>query len=99
MHRKTLNFDAPVTWARTYAQPGTLEHTALQRVIGEPAYGLTSESAVLVTLVEYAHKLVEEEKLLLLYDDAYGERALEPAAEAAMNILERDYAGFTEESG
>jgi hypothetical protein len=99
MHRKTLNFEAPVTWARAYAQPGTLEHVALQRVIGEPAYGLTSESAVLVSLVEYAHKLVEEEKLRLLYDDAYGESAMERAAEAAMNILERDYVGFTQGNG
>ena len=98
MHRKTLNFESPVTWARTYAQPGTLEHRALQRVVGEPGYRLASESAVLVTLVEYAHRVVEEEKLRLLYDEVYGERGAEPEAEAAITGLERDYGSFVEES-
>jgi hypothetical protein len=97
--RKTLNFESPVSWARAYARPGTLEHRALVRVVGDVADKLTSESAVLVTLVEYAHALVEEEKLRLLYDDVYGVEPMEPEAEAAMDILERDLAASPEASG
>ena len=97
MQRKTLNFENPVTWLRDYATQGTVEHRALVRVIGEPAYVLTSESAVLVSLVEYAHARVEEEKLRILYDEAYSDQARDPDSEMAMDVLEADYAEFVEQ--
>ncbi|MHB8342424.1 MAG: hypothetical protein ACYDB7_14835 [Mycobacteriales bacterium] len=99
MERKTLNFDTPATWIRRYTQPGSLEHLALARVVGEPADRLTSESAVLVALVQYARARVEEEKLRSLYDDVYAEPALEADGEAAMESLEHDYAAFVGDDG
>jgi hypothetical protein len=89
MERKTLNFDAPLTWVREYATPGTPGHQALAAVTGDPALKLASESAVLVSLVEYAHARVEEEKLRLMYDEACAGQPLEAEAEAAMDLLEQ----------
>ena len=90
MERKTLNFDGKLTWVREYATPGTPGHQALVAVTGDPALKLASESAVLVSLVEYAHARVEEEKLRLMYDEACAWQPLEAEAEAAMDSLERD---------
>ena len=92
MDRKTLNFDSPATWVQGYTRQGTLEHRALVQVVGERA-ALSSESGVLIALVEHAHAEVEQERLRLLYDDAMSAQGMEPEAEAAMGLLEQDIGG------
>jgi hypothetical protein len=96
MDRKTVNFSSPPTWLKRYATPGTPEHAAMLHIVPEAEETLKSESAVLLALVEHARGEVEEEKLRMLYDQAYGGEEVEPEAAAAMAALEDDYAGYVQ---
>jgi hypothetical protein len=96
MERKTVNFSSPPVWLRRYATPGTPEHQAMLRVVSAAEDVINSESAVLLALIEHAHAEVEQEKLRMLYDEAYS--AAEPDTDAAdaMTALESDYAAYVE---
>jgi hypothetical protein len=96
MERKTVNFSSPPVWLRRYATPGTPEHRAMLRVVSEAEGVISSESAVLLALVEHAHAEVEQEKLRMLYDEAYSAAGPDTDAADAMTTLESDYAAYIE---